>query len=183
MALSGDHLEKDDDVDTLLLGDIRDAFDHFAADRLASEQLVNRLAELEGRPWAELNHGKPMTKFQLSKRLKKYGISSGTIRTGKASETLKGYHRNAFDDVFARYLPRSSISTRHLVTSPEKQGENTNLELVTSHRCDELETAEYLSNSARCDVVTSSRPRPERGSVADGASEASSPLRPKVIRL
>ncbi len=54
VALSGDHLTKDDDVDTLLLGDIRDAFDHVAADRLSSEQLVSLLAELEGRPWGEL---------------------------------------------------------------------------------------------------------------------------------
>jgi putative DNA primase/helicase len=181
VTLSGDHLTKDDDDDTLLLGDIRDVLDHVGADRLTSEQLVHLLAQMEGRPWAELNHGKPMTKFQLSKRLKKYGVSSGTLRTGEAGETLKGYYRSAFDDVFARYLP--PISTRHLVTSPEKQGENTNLELVTPHRRDELETAQNLSNSARCDDVTSSTPPHERESDAEGRSEVPSPPQRKVARL
>jgi putative DNA primase/helicase len=92
LALSGENSGKDDDIDTLLLSDIRDAFDHFGNDRLSSEDLIGYLAGLEARPWAEWSHGKPMSKFQLSKRLKNYAIVSGTIRTGKGNETPKGYY-------------------------------------------------------------------------------------------
>jgi Protein of unknown function (DUF3631) len=88
VTLSGGHLAKDSDSDTLLLGDVRDAFDHFAADRLSSDRLVNHLVRVEGRPWSEWRLGKPMSKWQLSNKLGQYRIVSGTIRTG--NKTPKG---------------------------------------------------------------------------------------------
>ena len=80
-ALSRDDLGvgEDDDVDTLLLSDVREAFTSGGADKLSSETLTSYLTGLEGRPWAEWRHGKPLTKFQLSRRLKKYGARSGKL--------------------------------------------------------------------------------------------------------
>jgi hypothetical protein len=170
-------------MDTLLLGDVRDAFDHFDADRLSSEQLINYLVQLEARPWAEWSHVRPMSKFQLSRKFKEYGIVSGTIRTGKGDETPKGYHRKAFDAVFARYLPSPPISTRHVATSPAKQGPDASFQLAAPLGCGELETAEKPSDCRGCGDVASSKRGPEHESVADDRNEVCAPPRPKVMRL
>jgi putative DNA primase/helicase len=183
LALSGDHSSKDDDIDTLLLTDIRNAFDHVAADRLSSEDLINYLVGLEARPWVEWSHGKPMSKFQLSKRLKNHGIVSGTIRAGKGNETPKGYYRKAFDDAFARYLPGAPVSTRHIATSLEEQGESATFELATRTDCGELKRAEIPSNSRRCGEVASSRRQTAGENQVGGNTETLAAPRPKVIRL
>ena len=69
LALSGDEVAaaKDENIDTMLLSDIRDAFADAGADRLSGETLTAYLTGLEGRPWAEWKHGKPLTKFQLAR--------------------------------------------------------------------------------------------------------------------
>ncbi|MGO9418991.1 DUF3631 domain-containing protein, partial [Roseiarcus sp.] len=84
LALSREDLaaSKDDDIDTILLSDVRDAFTSEGADQLSSETLTNYLIGLEGRPWAEWKNGRPLTKFQLSRRLKKYGARSSSLNLG-----------------------------------------------------------------------------------------------------
>ena len=125
LALSGDELAiaKDDNVDTMLLSDIRNAFASRGADKLSGETLTDHLVGLEGRPWAEWKNSKPLTKNQLSRRLKKYGVVSGAIELGGDEGRLKGYRLEDFEDVFARYLPSRSVSTRELVLGPEKPRE------------------------------------------------------------
>ncbi len=180
LALSGENSAKDDDIDTLLFSDIRDAFDHFGDDRLSSEDLIRYLAGLEARPWAEWSHGKSMSKFQLSKRLKNYAIVSGTIRTRKGNETPKGYHRKAFDDAFGRYLP-GPVSTRHIVTSSEKQGQSSSFELATTSDLGESKKADFFSNSNSCaDVASSTRHPDGQGGGSNGASPT---LRSEVLRI
>ena len=175
LALSGDDLAaaKDDNIDTMLLSDIRDAFESKSIDRLSSEDLTKHLTGLEARPWGEWSHGKPMSKYQLSKRLKRYGVVSGTIKLGEAAATAKGYHFRAFEDAFCRYLPSPTDSTRHHVTFLEKQGEIQSVELVTKPNCDEWKNAEIPSNSWVRDEVTSSMRLSERESVFDGKCDAS----------
>jgi hypothetical protein len=138
LALSGDDVaaEKDENTDTMLLADIRAAFDHFGVDTISSEDLTDHLVAIEGRPWAEWRNGKPISKHQLSRRLKEYRIVSGTIRT--ADGTPKGYHRSAFEEAFLRYLPGPPVSTRHIATPLEKQGEPGNFELATRQPCGEF---------------------------------------------
>jgi hypothetical protein len=125
LSLSGESVaaSKDEDVDTMLLSDVRDAFTTLGRERILSEILTNHLTSLEDRPWAEWNHGKPMSKFQLSKRLKKYGIVSGSVRTDDGRSN--GYRLEAFAEAFSRYVSNRPISTRDLVTTLEEQGEST----------------------------------------------------------
>ena len=122
LALSGDGLAagEDDDIDTMLLSDVRDAFTNDGADRFSSETLTNHLTGLEGRPWAEWKNGRPLTKLQLSRRLKKYGVASDALDFGGDEGRLKGYRREDFEDAFARYLPSSPVPTRELVIGVEK---------------------------------------------------------------
>jgi hypothetical protein len=102
--------EANAEAGTLLLADIRAIFLGMSATQMSSEEIVKRLGEMEDRPWPEWRQGKPMTKVQLAVALRPFGIRpSGTIRYGRgASDTGKGYHRDAFVEAWARYLPPPS---------------------------------------------------------------------------
>jgi Protein of unknown function (DUF3631) len=66
------------------------------------------LIAIEGRPWAEWKHGKPITANGIARLLAPFpGIKPGTIRTSVG--TPKGYQLVQFDDAFARYLPEEGF--------------------------------------------------------------------------
>lgn len=88
----------------MLLEDIRAAFETRGTDRLSSAELVAFLVELEGRPWAEWRHGKPLTVNKLARLLGPFGISPTTVRLDDG-RILKGYQRGDFADAFLRYTP------------------------------------------------------------------------------
>jgi putative DNA primase/helicase len=98
LALSGNNAgaANDDDIDTMLFADIRETFAGMSVDRLSSENLTNCLTALEGRPWAEWKHGKPLTKYQLSRQQKKIPscqvplISEARTAQGLSSGRLRG---------------------------------------------------------------------------------------------
>jgi putative DNA primase/helicase len=104
IKLTSDGADDESSVRVALLSDIRDAFAARNADRLSSEDLVAYLVELDERPWPEFKGGKPITKTQVARLLKPFGISSGTVRF-ESGRTAKGYHRARLEDAFARYLP------------------------------------------------------------------------------
>jgi hypothetical protein len=74
---------------------------------LSSDQLIAGLILLEDRPWAEIDHRRPLTKHGLARRLRPFRISPGTIwlGAGKTPQTGKGYKLEWFQDAFDRYLP------------------------------------------------------------------------------
>ena len=83
------------------------------------------------------------------------------------------------EDVFARYLPSRSVSTRELVLGPEKSGETGDFELVISNPDHEFGKANIPNNSGRLHEFTSSKPLADgvgmfRGKNApvDGENEA-----------
>jgi len=92
----------DDGVGPMILADIRHVFEEAGTDRLHSQELLDRLVDMDDRPWTEWRHGKPMTKTSLSQVLKPYGIKTKDIRIGYAVK--KGYNENDFEDAFGRYL-------------------------------------------------------------------------------
>ncbi len=170
----------DSDVALLLLADVRDIFDGEmildkegapvvdlftrepqrtgGTDRIATKALLERLCALEERPWNAWGKAKkPMTDMGLAKLLRPYGIRSGTIRLAD-DVTLKGYHRHAFEDAFARYLPDSGVSSRHAATSGRKQGDSEDSQAATKEKCDGSENAGKPNDSAGCDGVTASKP-------------------------
>jgi putative DNA primase/helicase len=100
----------EDSIGVLLLGDLRTIFDH-VGDRITSDDLVDRLAHFEDRPWAEWGKArKPITKVQLARLLAPFDIKPNSIRLHGESKTRKGYHRDWFVDAFARYL-KSAVSS------------------------------------------------------------------------
>ena len=88
------------DLAELLLADIRGLFKN--VDRYHSKTFCTKLADLEGRPWAEYGRRRiPISQNQLARLLANFGISSTAILIGK--DTAKGYYRKDFRDAFARY--------------------------------------------------------------------------------
>ena len=102
----------------LLLADIRALFLGTSALRIPSAEIVEHLAKLEERPWPEWRHGKPMSAPQLARALAPFGVRPGTIRSGAG--TPKGYHRDAFEDAWGRYLP-GETPLSHSTGVPEPQ--------------------------------------------------------------
>lgn len=96
----------------LLLADIRAVFDAKATDRIASTDLCDALAEMEGRSWAEFGKArKPITKNQLARLLADFHVRPDTIRFG--TKPSKGYYRHLFDEAWQRYLPQGEAEPLH----------------------------------------------------------------------
>jgi hypothetical protein len=94
---------EDGSIGVTLLSDIRAVFDERNTDRVSSKVMAECLYEIEGRPWADWNHGKGITANNLARQLKKYRIGSEKIRI--ASETVQGYRRGDFEDAWAQFCP------------------------------------------------------------------------------
>ena len=88
----------------MLLADTRTILANWQDEYISSAQLVERLVDLEDRPWGEWSKGKPITKNKLATLLKRFGIRSRSVRLRDGS-TPKGYPCDGFEDAFSRYLP------------------------------------------------------------------------------
>jgi Protein of unknown function (DUF3631) len=100
-------LHEDQSRGVLLLTDIRAIFAERGVDRMPSGLLVNALAAIEGRPWAEWKKGKPITQNGLAALLKPFKVRPATVRVG--DDTPKGYQLAHFEDAFSRYLPAGAL--------------------------------------------------------------------------
>ena len=111
-------------IGPMLLADIKAAFDEKQTDRLASADVCEALAAIEGRPWAEWRASKGaspkvLTPNQLARLLKPFGVYPETVRIG--GRTPKAYHRHQFDGSFgtATLRPRGSTN-RNTATNAMK---------------------------------------------------------------
>ena len=86
-----------------LLADIRSIFGEEGATKLSSGAICAALGKLEHRPWAEFRGGTVISKPQLAHLLAPFDISPINMRVGQ--DVVKGYEREAFADVWLRYLP------------------------------------------------------------------------------
>src|SRR5262249_54463400 len=91
-----------EDLSVMLLHDVAELFAIRGVDRLASEEIVNALAELEHRPWAEWKSGRPIPRAQLAKVLGRFGITPVTVRLA-SGKTPKGYHLKSLSDALSHY--------------------------------------------------------------------------------
>lgn len=88
-----------EDALTMLLGDIRDAFDAEKAEALPSNELVDSLKNREDRPYDD----QKLTTHKLAARLRRLkGVKPGLVRIDGLP--VRGYERSKFADSFARYL-------------------------------------------------------------------------------
>ena len=112
----------------LLLGDIRNIFDAMPDDlldpkakRISSAEMIEKLCDIEPRPWAEYGKsGKAITQNKLARLLKPLAIPPVQIRVG--GEKTRGYERAQFEEAFARYLASERVSNRYSDTNAENTG-------------------------------------------------------------
>jgi hypothetical protein len=97
----------------MLLADIEDIFKLRAADKIASKDMADALAELEDRPWAEWKAGKPITPNGLAKLLAPFKIKPKQLRFPDGRTGISGYTHDAFADAFTRYLPDQTSTPLH----------------------------------------------------------------------
>jgi hypothetical protein len=103
---------RQEDLSVMLLHDVAAMFGLRGIDRLSSEEIVNALAEMEHRPWAEWRSGSPITRTQLAKLLGRFGITPVTVRLA-SGKTPKGYNRKSFSDALSHEAPH-----RHKPSKP-----------------------------------------------------------------
>jgi hypothetical protein len=110
VELYGGRQVEDDSTGVQLLSDIRKVFGE--ADRVTSVALLEGLRDLDEAPWGEW-FGKPLSARALAKLLKPYALKSKTVKLPDG-ETAKGFLREQFEPVWARYLPSKShrVTTR-----------------------------------------------------------------------
>jgi hypothetical protein len=142
----------------MLLADIKAVFDEHtdtgARDRLFSEVLVDRLAAMEGRPWAEFGKArKPITKHQLAHMLKGFKVGpTGSVRTG--SRTAKGYYRHQFEEAWQRYLaptpPPQGVNEPSQRHNPSAAGTTDTFRTVTTNDTGNVTTETKRHNAADC---------------------------------
>ncbi|RKY02183.1 MAG: hypothetical protein DRP55_03205, partial [Spirochaetes bacterium] len=96
-------IEEKDDLKIELLKDIKEVFESLNKDKISSSELVEALVNMDDRPWAEWNKGKPLTPNKLARLLRSFGIRPKTQRYNK--DIFKGYSKESFKEVFNRYIP------------------------------------------------------------------------------
>lgn len=116
LGLSGndDTVTVDDGAAVRLLADIRSVFSGLDSDRIATDELIQKLTAIDDpeAPWADWNSRagwmeKQIKPRQIAKLLKPYGIKPGTVRP-PGGKTAKGYYLKDFEAAFASYLPPES---------------------------------------------------------------------------
>jgi hypothetical protein len=112
-AVAFAHAYHDEDVGVVLLSDIRDVFNQRAADRMASEDLVKALLEIEESGWSEYRGPRDdqtprkLSQGEVARLLRPFGIRPRSVwprgkrRIGETSR--KGYYRTQFESAWGRY--------------------------------------------------------------------------------
>lgn len=155
--LQGAGDDEDDGIGPTILRDIRTVFDEQGKKfiKMHSEEIVNRLVEMEGHPWAEWKHGKPMTANSLARLLKPFKIKPDDIRDGVIVK--KGYKRAQFDDAFARYLadPPNQTATP---LQPSNGAASSDFQTATQKDSVADSKSTKPSNDAACSGVADQNP-------------------------
>jgi hypothetical protein len=102
-----------------LLADLRIVFGD--AEEVSSKAILQGLIALDETPWGDLR-GKPLDERGLAYRLRQYGVKPKTIRQG--SSTPRGYSRADLVDLWARYIPATSETSKTHETSFTKTSES-----------------------------------------------------------
>lgn len=138
----------------LLLADIRDIFaasDH--ADQIASADLITRLVEIDGRPWAEYGRsGKPITQAKLARLLAPLGIAPTRARLD-AGSNLRAYGRWQFADAFDRFLSPQGGSKAEQWNEPDEMGTSDLFQSGTAENDVPLSKREKSNNDGLCSTV------------------------------
>ena len=103
MAVSTQTTSDTADLSLALLTDIRGLIDERPeVSALASSIIVDRLNNMEERPWPTVTNGKALTQYRLSELLKPYGLKSRKRDAGGSQ--FRGYSTEDLKIVCTRYL-------------------------------------------------------------------------------
>ncbi len=136
---------------TTLLVDIKSIFVEPSNDRIFSQDLCDRLASMEERPWATWNKGKPLDQTRLSSLLRPYGIGSKNVRIG--TEQRRGYELTQFESAFERYaseIDSLSPTLQDLAVPPSHRTEANNDELCRTSIAGTHEPLNHANTNSMC---------------------------------
>lgn len=88
--------------------------------KMHSQNLVDKLNDIEDSPWSEWRRGKPMIKTSLAKMLRPFKIYPKDIRL--PTGVKRGYVLDDFIDVFNRYLSTDNPLNGSSSPAPPLQG-------------------------------------------------------------
>jgi Protein of unknown function (DUF3631) len=114
--------ESADTEDALIL--LRDIRAVLIGERMATNELLNALIELEGSPWGARwadDRDRRKAPTQLARMLREFDIRPHKLRVAGRETSTRGYRRSDFNDAFERYLPRSDQYPRGNPEQPEQQ--------------------------------------------------------------
>lgn len=104
--------DKSDDVvdDCTLLKDVKTIFDDTGAERLSTNELLQRLYDISEHGWGLKEYGQCMLNpHTLARRLLKFCIKPVQWRDGDCR--YRGYMRENMEDAFERYIPVSNCDS------------------------------------------------------------------------
>jgi hypothetical protein len=119
----------DEDVGVTLLSDIRDIFNRTGADRMASEDLITALLDVEESGWDQYRGAndnqaaRKLTQGEMARLLRPFGIRPKSIwpraKRRRGVTSRKGYFRPQFESAWRRYCspagtPAQSSNVRYL---------------------------------------------------------------------
>ena len=134
----------------LLLRDVRTIFASREVERMSSAALVEALAELDGRPWAEFGRtDKPITQNKLARLLKPLGIAPDSIRVDER-RTPKGYYFNQFKEAFSRYLDPEEASKPQHRNNADEMGTSEHFQSATANADVAVRKCEKPNNDGVC---------------------------------
>lgn len=110
--------QKAPSLGVLLLRDLRTVLATAEADRMSTEDILDRLVEIDESPWGDIR-GKALDARGLSRRLSKYGIGPKDLRIG--ARVVKGYDAGDLADAWTRYLPPSPETSATSATAPHDE--------------------------------------------------------------
>ncbi|MBR0861204.1 DUF3631 domain-containing protein [Bradyrhizobium sp. YCK136] len=155
----------------MLLGDIRAVGFSGNQTEIRSSDLVQRLMELEGRPWAEFGRtGKPLTQNSLARLLRPLGIRPGNI--GPEDSRVRGYKSAQFKDAFERYLaPEGPCELHRCAERSESSTSATSEPHSENENCAVGESAKSSNNSLPGGCAVAGGGAPSDGRVQPGLSD------------
>jgi hypothetical protein len=151
----------------LLLADARDIFrasDHL--DKIASADLITRLVDIDGRPWAEYGRAaKPITQAKLARLLKPLGITAIRARIGE--DNVRCYEFAHFAEAFDRFLPPEGVANVEQWNKRDEQGTSGPSQSGTAENDVPLSKSQKSNNDGLCSTV----PLSKGGDGQEGCSE------------
>lgn len=98
-----DDEQEEPDLGIQILSDIKQIMDDLKAPRIPSDALYQQMQKLRDGEWKKYDYGRGLSKNELQKRIRTFGVKTERFKHGGKSVT--GYTSSQFHDSWRRYLP------------------------------------------------------------------------------